>query len=268
MRTKLTIHDLFTARKEGRQLSEVYTDDPLEAMACEAAGLDILVCLNSSLEKLRHLAPGVFIVGAFPINQPQVSNPAAAVAAGFEALNLGADAIYTGLGLDCVRAMAREKIPVIGHVGYVPYRSSWFGGPRSIGKTAKEAEQVYRDVMAYQDAGAIGVEMEIVPARVAEEIARRTELLIISMGSGTSGICQYLFAEDVLGINTGHVPRHAKVYADLHTEMERLQQMRVEALAAFKEDVANGGYPAPRHLLDINDSEFTEFLRAIDRLDG
>ena len=263
MRKKLTLRDLYKAQKEGRQLSEVFTGDPLEALACEEAGIDLMVCMSSNLKAFRALAPNVFIIAADGINNPEVANPDAAVSAGFRDLNNGADAVYTGLSLECVRIMAREKIPVIGHVGYVPYRNSWTGGPRAIGKNSLEAEQVYRDTMAYQEAGAIGVEMEIVPDRVVSEIAKRTELLIISMGAGTSGLCQYLFCEDILGTNTGHVPRHAKVYANLNAEMERLQKMRVEALAAFKQDVSSGAYPEPGHLLEIPDNEFEEFLAAI-----
>ena len=264
MRKKLTIAELFEAQKEGRQLAELYTDDPLEAMAAEAAGIDILVCLIPYVAQLRAVAPNVFIVGAIFPHDAEVCTPDAAVAAGFEAITLGADAVYTGLSLDCVRAMAQQKIPVIGHVGYVPYRSSWFGGPRAVGKTAREAAQVYQDVVDYQEAGAIGVEMEIVPARVAEEIARRTDILLISMGSGTAGACQYLFATDVLGTNKDHVPRHAKVYADLHAELERIQQMRVDAFSAFKDEVSSGAYPEAKHLLKISDEEFKTFVQTID----
>ena len=47
------------------------------------------------------------------------------------------------------------------------------------------------------------------------------------MGSGTGGDVQYLFATDVLGTNTGHVPRHSKVYGNLHAELERVQKLRV-----------------------------------------
>ena len=73
------------------------------------------------------------------------------------------------------------------------------------------------------------------------------------MGAGTSGLCQYLFSTDILGTNMGHVPRHAKVYANLHAEMEKLQKMRVEAYRAFKDEVSSGAYPEPKHLLEIKE---------------
>lgn len=260
---KLTLLDLFQAKKERRPLTQIYVDDPLEARAGQEAGIDILMTITAHLKKLRAAAPDMFIITTDPINDPRIASPQAAVSAGFQALNDGADAIYTSLSHDCVRAMAREKIPVVGHVGYIPYRNNWLGAPRAIGKTAAEALQVYRDTLAYQEAGAIAVEMEIVPHRVAAEIAKRVSLLIISMGSGPGGDIQYLYATDVLGTNTGHVPRHAKVYANLQAELQRVQQLRVEAFRALKTDVSNGAFPEPKHLLEVDDREFESFLAGL-----
>jgi 3-methyl-2-oxobutanoate hydroxymethyltransferase len=260
---KPTIADLFRAKQECRPLTQLYVDDPLEAAAAEAAGVDILMTITAHLKRLRAAAPNTFMITTDPINHPDIANPDAAVSAGFRAMNDGADAIYTHLSLRCVEAMARERIPVVGHVGYVPYRQHWSGGPRAIGKTADEAVQVYQDVMGYQAAGAIGVEMEIVPHRVAAEIARRAKILIISMGSGQGGDVQYLYATDVLGTNTGHVPRHAKVYANLNAELNRIQQMRVAAFRAFSLDVKRREFPEPKHLLEVDEAEFEKFLGGI-----
>ena len=263
MKKKLTLHDLFQAKKQTRQLTEVYTEDPIEARACEAAGIDMLVSPSEFASTLREAAPNTFLTAGCGVNDPLLSSDSAAISVGIQAMVDGADAVYTGLGLDRVRAMARENIPVIGHVGYVPYRSSWYGGARAVGKKADEAIQVYRDALAYQEAGAIAVEMEIVPHRVAAEIAKRVDILIISMGSGVGGDVQYLFAEDVLGSNTGHVPRHAKVYADLHGELQRVQQIRIDAFAALQQEVSSGVYPEPKHLIGVDDKEFDLFLEGI-----
>lgn len=262
---RLTIHDLFQAKKERRQLTEIFTVDPLEAQACEAAGIEILMTITAHLKAIRAAAPNTFVIATDRINDPQIASPAAAVSAGFQALNDGADAVYTHLSCECVRAMAQEKIPVVGHVGYVPYRSSWFGGPRAVGKTAAEAIQVYGDTLAYQEAGAIAVEMEIVPHRIAAEIAKHVKILIFSMGSGRGGDVQYLFATDVLGTNTGHVPRHSKVYANLHAELERIQNMRVDAFKALRQDVQSGAFPEPKHLLEVADREYEAFLAGIEK---
>jgi 3-methyl-2-oxobutanoate hydroxymethyltransferase len=179
-------------------------------------------------------------------------------------MNAGADAVYSALSMKCVEAMAREYIPVIGHVGFVPYRSTWVGGVRAIGKTAAEARQVYDAAKAYQDAGAIGVEIEIVPAKVAEEINRRLEkLILISMGSG-GGTVQYLFATDVLGTITGYVPRHAMVYGDIGKEEARVQGLRVEAFRALQAEVKGAVYPEEKHTLKIKEQEFEGFLKGLE----
>ena len=136
-----------------------------------------------------------------------------------------------------------------------------------MGKTADTAMLVYEQVKALEAAGAFAAELEVVPDRVAAEISRRTSLLMLSMGAGTGGDAQYLFAEDVLGYTRGRRPRHAKVYRDFRTELDRLQGERVAAFREFAADVASGAYPAPEHLVPIDDAEFAAFLRRLPERD-
>ena len=92
-------------------------------------------------------------------------------------------------------------------------------------------------------AGAVAAEIEVVPARVASEIAKRTTLFLMSMGAGSGCDAQYLFAEDVLGYSRGHQPRHAKVYRNFRAEYDRLQRERVAAFQEFRADVEKGAFP-------------------------
>lgn len=260
---KLTIHDLFEAKKTGRTFTEIRTSDLKEAVACAEAGVEIIMCMKEDLPVLRPAIPNVFIIAAHNVNLPSVNDEGSAIGAAFELMNLGADAVYSALSPKLVSAMARESVPVIGHIGFVPYRSTWTGPTRAIGKTAEEAKKVFDHAKAYQDAGAIGVEIEIVPAKVAEEINRRLEkLILISMGSGP-GTVQYLFATDILGTNTGHIPRHAKVYANLAKEEARLQQLRIEAFKALQADVTSGAYPEAKHAVKMKDEEFEAFVKGL-----
>jgi 3-methyl-2-oxobutanoate hydroxymethyltransferase len=262
---KLTVSDLFKAKKSGKMYTEIFTDNVKEAIACAEAGVDILVCMKNDLTAMRAAVPNMFIIAANEVSQPDVVSPYDAVSSGYEIMNLGADAIYSGMSMPCIEAVSKEYIPVIGHVGYVPYRSTWYGGPRAVGKTGLEAKKVYEMARSYQDAGAIGVEIEIVPAKVTEEINRRLEnLILISMGSGTGATVQYLFATDVLGTNTGHIPRHAKIFGNLHAEEAKLQALRVKAFKALKDEVDSGAYPAVEHTLTIKDEEFQNFLKGIN----
>ena len=180
-------------------------------------------------------------------------------------LEQGADAIYSLThSLARIAAMADQEVPVIGHVGYVPYHASWMGPPRAVGKTAAEALDVYRKTKALEQAGAFGVEMELVPHRVAAEITRRTSLCVVSMGSGTGCDAQYLFAEDILGTNSGHVPRHAKTYRNLAAEYDRLQGLMTEAFSEYAAEVRDGVFPAARHVLPVDEAEFGKFLEGLE----
>ncbi len=264
---KLTIHDLFEAKKHGHTFTEIRTSDLREAIACAEAGVEIIMCMKEDLPVIRPAVPDVFIVAAHNVNLPQVCGADQAVGAAFELMNMGADAVYSAMSTKVVEVMARESIPVVGHIGFIPYRSTWFGKARAVGKTADEARKVYDHAKAYQDAGAIGVEIEVVPAQVAAEINRRLDkLILISMGSGgpTCGTIQYLFATDVLGTNAGHIPRHAKVYAKIGEEEARIQRMRIEAFKALCADVRSGAYPEEKHTVKIKDDQFDAFLRSLD----
>ncbi len=83
-----------------------------------------------------------------------------------------------------VRMLAAESIPVVGHVGFVPRRSSWVGSVRAVGKTAAEALDLWERFRRLEDAGAFAVECELVTADVLSEINGCTSLVTISLGSG------------------------------------------------------------------------------------
>ena len=103
------------------------------------------------------------------------------------------------------------------------------------------------------------------PGEVAAAISAKTSLVMLSMGAGTGCDAQYLFAEDVLGQNRGHYPRHAKVYRNFAAEYDRLQQERIAAFREYADDVRSGAYPEKGHLVGIEAAELAAFL---GRLDG
>ncbi len=260
--TKLTVKDLF-ALKGKRQLTEVYVRNAKEASACEAAGIDMIITSErSNCAEIRAAAPNTFLT--IGLVYGDYTSTSEVLRGGFQALRHRADAVYCGSSLEFVQAMANEGIPVVGHVGFVPYKSTWSGGFKAVGKTATEALEVYQRTLAYQEAGAIGVEIEIVPHKVAAEISRRVNILLIGMGSGTGCDAQYLFSTDILGDNEGHVPRHARVYRNFKAEYARLHQESIAAFQEFKADVDSGAYPASNQLVEIKEEEYEKFLETMD----
>jgi 3-methyl-2-oxobutanoate hydroxymethyltransferase len=257
---RLTIREI-RALKGKRRLAQTFTMKAEEAAAANAAGIDIIVTAGATVPEIRRAAPDVFLVG---VPSGLAYSDESAIRGSMSLLEQGADAIYSlSHSMQRIRAMADQHVPVIGHVGYVPYHSSWMGTPRSVGKTADEALEVWRKTKAYEAAGAIGVEMELVPHRVAAEICRRTSLCVISMGSGPECDGQYLFAEDILGTNRGHVPRHAKVYRDLAAEYDRLRTLMTEGFREFAREVSSGAYPAESHSLPVASAEWERFMEGL-----
>ena len=176
----------------------------------------------------------------------------------------GADAVYCSGGLGTVEHVAREHIPVVGHVGLVPSRATWTGGFKAVGKTAESALALYQEIKAYEAAGAFAVEIDVVPVEVATEISKRAGILFWSMGAGSGCGAQYLFAEDILGANRGHMPRHSKVYRNFAAEYDRLQGERIGAFQEFIADVENGRYPEETHIVRIAPDQLAAFKKSLE----
>ena len=258
-RRKPTVADV-RANKGKFQYTMMRTENWEELEAAEAAGIDMVSVPPELLKdaRFRQVAPSLFAVPGLALwaNDGPIDG---FLRWGFEMMRAGADAVYCAASIATVKRMADEGIPVIGHVGLIPHTCTWTGGFRAVGKTAEGAAQVYERCKRYEEAGAFGVEIEVVPAEVTAEIAKHTSLFLVSMGAGTGGDCQYLFGTDVLGTNSGHVPRHAKQYANLAGEFERIQQMRIGAFRAFVDEVRCGTYPGPEHVVAIAPSELEAF---------
>ncbi|MGB0844339.1 MAG: 3-methyl-2-oxobutanoate hydroxymethyltransferase, partial [Alphaproteobacteria bacterium] len=82
-------------------------------------------------------------------------------------------------------------------------------------------------------------------------------------GAGCDG--QSLFAEDLLGYNTGHIPRHAKVYRNHAAEYERLNKDAIAAFSELGKDVESNKFPTRKHTVDISTEEFETFMYAMEK---
>jgi 3-methyl-2-oxobutanoate hydroxymethyltransferase len=236
-----------------------------EAEAAERAEVDIVsvppeLVLNP---QYRDAAPSLFTMPGD--NFYEFGTADDFVRWAFRLYKASADAVYCSAGFPTVKRLADDNIPVIGHVGLIPSRATWTGGFRAVGKTADTAMQIFDAVKKYEAAGAFGAEIEVVPVEVASAICARTSLFLISMGAGTGCDAQYLFADDVLGQNRGHMPRHSKVYRNLAAEYDRLQNERVAAFSEFVADVRSNAYPEEGHIVHMPADELRAFN---ERLQG
>jgi 3-methyl-2-oxobutanoate hydroxymethyltransferase len=258
-----TVADL-QAMKGKRQLTMLRVATLEEAEAAEKAGIDLASVPPALLgPAFREAAPTVF---AFPgLEYGDFVTADDYLRGAFQAMKAGGDAVYCAAGLFTVRRLREEGIPVCGHVGLIPSKATWTGGFKAVGKTAESALEIWRQVKALEEAGAFAAEIEVVPGEVAAAISARTSLVMLSMGAGTGCDAQYLFAEDVLGQNRGHYPRHAKVYRNFAAEFDRLQQERIAAFREYIEDVRTGAYPQRMHMVGIEPAELDAFFDRMER---
>lgn len=259
MQKKLTVKDILDSKGKNK-LAEVYTHYSYEAEACELAGIDMIISSeNNDVISIRNAAPNTFFtVGlqyGIHLNEYEIINRA------FYHLKNGADAIYCPQSERYIKALSDEGIPVVGHTGFIPYKSTFYGGFRAFGKTSKEANKIFDQTKRIQDAGAFAVEIEIVPKKVGEFISKNFGIFVIGMGSGQGCDAQYLFSEDILGYNKGHIPRHSKVYTNLSEDYEKIKKKSIEAYKEFKSEIDNKIYPETKHDIEIMDNEFEKFIK-------
>jgi 3-methyl-2-oxobutanoate hydroxymethyltransferase len=158
--------------------------------------------------------------------------------------------------------MAREGIPVVGHIGMVPRHVTWTNY-RSIGKTVDEAKMLYQKMKDLENAGAYAAEIEIVPHNLASWLSKQTKMILMSLGSGTGCDTQFLFSCDILGDYDERIPRHAKSYRNFAEEHRRLQNERIAAFSEYVADVKEGRFPERSHLTEMDASLLDEVVRTL-----
>jgi 3-methyl-2-oxobutanoate hydroxymethyltransferase len=263
---KYSIYDL-RQLKGKRCLTHVHVKSPEEAAAAEAAQIDLLRCSFDTPESQARLpllvaaAPKSFISGATPHG---LASPEEAIRVAFRALELGASSVYCSASPSIIEAMARERIPVVGHLGMVPRHATWTN-IRAIGKTAAEAVQLYVQLKCLEDAGAWAAELELVPHQLASFLCKKTSLFLMSLGSGNGCDSQFLFSDDILADYDERIPRHAKAYRNFRKEYQRLQQERVAAFKEYADDVNTGRFPEPNHLVNMDEAALQKAIKTIER---
>ena len=277
MTAKLTIPDLWGMIETGTPLSMITCYDYPSARLIDAAGVDIVLVgdsvamtvlgypttLPATMDMMVVFAEAVargcqrsFVLGDMPYMTYQVSVQEAIRNAGRFMAEAGVDGVKLEGGrnmVDAVRGIVRAGIPVMGHLGLTPQSASAIGGYKVQGRSAESALALLDDALALEQAGVFAILLELLPARVAEEITRKIAVPTISIGSGEgcSGHCQIY--HDAVGMFEAFTPRHAKRYAEVSATLR-------EALARFNREIKERVYPGPEHSFKIGAEELRAFL--------
>ena len=151
--------------------------------------------------------------------------PAEAVANARRLAAAGAEAVKAEGGRSImaqVRAIVREGIPFIGHLGMLPQHVLEEGGYRVKGKLEAEHQALLADADALVEAGAFALVLELVTPPVARELTQRIPIPTIGIGSGPDCDGQILVSTDLLGLSPDYIPKHVKLRGHLADDIDSL----------------------------------------------
>jgi 3-methyl-2-oxobutanoate hydroxymethyltransferase len=80
--------------------------------------------------------------------------------------------------------------------------------------------------------------MECVPDAIAADVTRQLSVPTIGIGAGPHCDGQVLVTNDLLGWNSGYLPKFVRQYA-------QLRQAAIDAVTQFKNDLQNHHFPGP-----------------------
>ncbi len=134
---------------------------------------------------------------------------------------------------EIIAALSEAGIPVMGHIGLRPQSVHKLGGY----KMERDTQRLMADAQAVQAAGAFSVVLECVPAEMATAVTAELAIPTIGIGAGRGCDGQVLVINDMLGINSGYVPRFVKAYANVAEDI-------TNAVKEYRAEVQDGSFPS------------------------
>jgi 3-methyl-2-oxobutanoate hydroxymethyltransferase len=196
------------------------------------------VTLEEMLHHTRAAARGVkqaLLVGDMSIHT--YDTPEKAVATARKFLEAGAHAVKLEGGANRVaeiEAITRAGIPFMGHIGMLPQHVREEGGYKVKGRTQSEAEALIADARAVEKAGAFSVVLEIVFAKIAEQITKAITIPTIGIGSGEQCDGQILVTHDLIGLFPWFTPKFVSPEARVSDEIRRAARAFIERTHAAR----------------------------------
>jgi 3-methyl-2-oxobutanoate hydroxymethyltransferase len=142
--------------------------------------------------------------------------------------------------VEIVHFLTSHDIAVCAHLGLKPQSVHKTGGFRVQGREQAAAEQMMRDALALQEAGADIVLLECIPSALGHEITAEVHVPVIGIGAGPDTDGQILVLYDILDITPGRKPRFVRNFMAGHDSP-------VAALESYVQAVKTRSYPAPEH---------------------
>ncbi len=137
--------------------------------------------------------------------------------------------------------LTQRGIAVMGHIGLKPQSVNATGGYRMMGRARDEGESIIADARAIEKAGAFAIVLECVDEDLAQRVVGSVDIPVIGIGASAACAGQILVVDDIVGMNTGHIPKFVKQYADLQNYIQK-------SVISYAEEVRNGSFPGQDHV--------------------
>lgn len=260
---RVRVHHLAQAKQRGEKLTMLTAYDFAVARLFDEAGIDLLLVGDSiGNTMLGHESPipvtvaemlaptravvraarRAMVVADLPFGSYEASAEQALGTAVRYLKEAGAHAVKLEGGKRSaaqIRALTDAGIPVVAHLGFTPQSENTLGGHRVQGRGDEAAELLSEDALAVQEAGAVAVVLEMVPAPVAARVTEILHIPTIGIGAGPDCDGQVLVWTDMAGMGDWS-PRFAKQYANIG-------QLLTDAARAYATEVRGGQFPDEGH---------------------
>jgi 3-methyl-2-oxobutanoate hydroxymethyltransferase len=259
-RSKIRINNLQEKKARHEPISALALGDFTSARLADEAGIDFVlvgdslgsyllgyentlpVTLEEMLHHTRAVRRGVryaLVVADMPFGTYQVSLQEGVKNASRFLKEAGAEAVKIEGGekrAELVRHLLDAEIPVMGHIGLTPQSVHRMSGYKVQGKTLPAVEDLMRDAIALERAGAFAIVLEGVPREVAAMITAEVSVPTIGIGAGPDCAGQILVFHDLIGL-TDEPAKFVRQYANVAAVMS-------EAVHDFKRDLDARAFPS------------------------
>lgn len=260
---RVRVHHLREAKERREPLTMLTAYDALCGRIFDEAGIDMLLVGDSigdnmlghpstipvtvdemipAVRAVARSAKRALVIADLPFGSYEAS-PAQCLATAVRMLKEGfAHAVKFEGGAHLaghVELCTRSGIPVVGHLGFTPQAENLLGGKRVQGRTHAGAEKLVADAKALQDAGAVAVVLEMVPAPVAARVTEVLAIPTIGIGAGPNVDGQVLVWTDMAGMGSWS-PRFAKQFGNVGAEL-------FAATRRYATAVRERHFPGPEH---------------------
>jgi 3-methyl-2-oxobutanoate hydroxymethyltransferase len=270
---KTTTQTLREMKARGERITMVTAYDAMFARLVEEGGADAIlvgdslgmvvqghentlsVTLDDIIYHTRAVARGAanaHVVADMPFMSYQADEVEAVRNAGRLLKEGGAQAVKLEGGAELapmVGRMVRAGIPVMGHLGLTPQSVHAMGGFKVQGKGSEAAARILRDARALEAAGAYALVLEGIPVELARVITGSVSIPTIGIGAGADCDGQVLVIQDLLGMDLHFAPKFVKRFA-------RLGETIPSAVAAYRDEVRAGAFPAEEHTFHTDERLF------------